>query len=86
MRQGFWDFPASAKYGEIIEGRHNRLLQGALNDHSTCISEFRRNEFIVYDKEGSEALLFRPKSIVTRIGLRLYRAVVELIPNTHEPL
>lgn len=81
MHPRFWDFPASAKYGEIIEGRHNRLLHGALNDHDTSITEFRRNEFIVYDKEGSEALLFRPRSIITRVGMRLYHAVVELIPN-----
>lgn len=81
----FWDFPASAKYGEIIEGRHNKLLRGALQDPDTGITEYGRNEFILFDQEGNEALLCRPQHIVVRIGLRLYRAVTELIPNNPPP-
>lgn len=82
----FWDFPASAKYGELREGRHNTLLEGALKSPQTRLTEFQRYEFILYDNEGTEALLFRPRSIVARIGLRLYRAVLDLFPADKEEL
>lgn len=77
----FWDFPAHAKYGEILEGRHHRLLEGALKSPQTRLTEFQRNEFILYDDEGTEALLFRPQSLVARVGMRLYRAVLDLFPS-----
>lgn len=73
----FWQFRASDKWGELKEGQHNRLLRGALSDPNTEVTEFARFEFILSDKDGTEALLFRPRSAVSRVGLRLYRAVLD---------
>jgi len=81
----FWDFPAYCKYAELQEGRHNYLLSEALHDSDTGVTEYQRNEFILYDKEGTEALLYRPKSVVGRVGMRLYRAVVDLTSNNQTP-
>lgn len=81
----FWNFKASDKWSELEEGRHNRLLRGALHDPDTEVTEYDRFQFILFDKTGTEALLFRPRSIVTRVGMRLFNAVLRLIPNSQTP-
>lgn len=85
MKTNFWqEIPHSAKWCELQEGRHNRLLKNVLNDPNTFISEYERNCYILYDSQGAEALLYRPHSIVGRIGSRLYLAVVSLLHKEEE--
>jgi len=85
MKTDFWqNIPHSAKYSELREGRHNRLLNEVLYDPNTLISEYDRNSFILYDGRGVEALLYRPHSIIGRIGSRLYLAVVNLIAKDED--
>ena len=49
-------------------------------DPNTYISVYDRNSYILYDSQGVEALLYRPKSLITRIGTKLYYAVIKLFP------
>ncbi len=84
MKTKFWtEIPHSAKYSEINEYKHKRLLADVLYDPNTFISVYDRNSYILYDNNGIEALLFRPKSLITRIGAKLYYAVVRLFPGEY---
>jgi hypothetical protein len=51
-----------------------------LYDPNTYIAENERNCYILYDADGNEALIFRPKRLVTRVGMRLFKAVLDLFP------
>lgn len=78
----FWtEIPHSSKIGELQEGRHNRLLHEVLYDPNTCISVYDRNSYILYDAQGTEALIYRPKGLIARIGIKLYSAVLGLFPR-----
>lgn len=80
VNRHFWPPPQDAKWSELEEKRHNHLLNAVLHDERTQISEYSRYEFILSDREGSEALLFRPRSMIIRIGMRLFGAVLDLFP------
>lgn len=80
----FWDIPASAKWSELDENRHKRLLKEALNDKMTGITTYERDQYILYDKQGIEALVYRPKTVLTKISMRLYHAVLLLFPKGDE--
>ena len=85
MKTVFWqNIPHSSKIGEVQEDRHLRLLHNVLYDPNTYISTAERNSYILYDAQGTEALLFRPKSIISRIGMRLFSAMLNIFPKGEE--
>ena len=72
----FWEFPPCAKYDELIEGRHDDLIHGALQDSETGIEKIDRHTYILYGKK--EALLLRPVGIVYRFGVELLGAFLNI--------
>lgn len=73
----FWNFRASDKWDEIDIVRHPKLWSGALSDPDTGAYALKRGEYVLYGPE--EALLFRPKRAVFRVGMELYLALLSLI-------
>lgn len=81
MKTTFWEnIPHSAKWSELREDRHKRLLCSVLHDPNTYISPYDRNCYLLYDATGEEALVYRPKSIIGRVGMLLYDAICQLFP------
>lgn len=77
MSNSFWDFPAWCKYDELIEHRHMHLITGALSSAETGIERVDMDEYILFGP--TEALLFRPKNVVSRLALGLYCAMLSLL-------
>jgi len=77
LSKKFWPPPQDAKWSELEENRHNHLISGALHDTDTQVTEYERYQFILYDKNGTEALLFRPRSSIIKIGMRLFESVLK---------
>ncbi len=73
MNQSFWRFRESDKYDEIVLPKHQRLLDGALNDPETGVYSSGRDEYFLYGPDQS--LLFRPQSKLWKLTMVLYSAV-----------
>ena len=77
MKQSFWMFRASDKYGEIIEKKHLHLLEGALNDPDTSVYPSGRDEYFLSGPE--ESLLFRPQSSLWKLTMLLYYSMCKVV-------
>lgn len=81
MKQGFWlTIPHSAKWDELNEKRHIRLLEQSLQDSETDIYRSGRDEYFISGEV--EALLFRPKSFVWKIAMELYTSMCGVLRHT----
>ena len=73
----FWqNIPPWAKWDEIEEVKHNHILKPVLNDCDTGVSWEGRDDYILYDRGGLEALLYRPTNFLNRISMRILYAIL----------
>lgn len=75
----FWDLPAWAKWDELHENSDDYLLGPALKDSLTEI-EKSNQDYILYSEKG-EALLFRPKKLIPRLGMELYFRMMQVFKH-----
>ena len=82
MSDSFWDFPQCAKWDELHERQHDRLLWGALADIDTLANTVDNERYTLFGPD--EALLFVPKSLIYKLIMVVYCAYCMLNPKSQQ--